>query len=232
MDANLISFLVIYIIAVTLLGALLFIVLAYFKLLKRYNSLEIEEEELKKKNLESLQKAQKDYVQIIQDARLKAQKLIRSAVKENNSSDLALDRALKDLEAKQEEIIQKASQDLLEKYKEKLSKTNEKNIQILTNISKDIEEYTENELTDYKKTIEEETTDSQKIVGEKIEEKYTKLEEELKDYKQKQLEKINAEIGSILKDVAMDVLGKSLDVNEQEELVTQALERAKNEHKI
>lgn len=56
-----------------------------------------------------------------------------------------------------------------------------------------------------------------------------KAEKELSDYKQKRLKEVNVKIFEVVRLAAKEVLGKNINPNENEKLVEDALERAKQQ---
>jgi F0F1-type ATP synthase membrane subunit b/b' len=56
-----------------------------------------------------------------------------------------------------------------------------------------------------------------------------KAEKEAEVYRQNQIDKVSSQINSIVSSAAKDVLGRSISISEHEDLVSQALERAKKD---
>lgn len=56
-----------------------------------------------------------------------------------------------------------------------------------------------------------------------------KAEKEADVYRQNQIDKVSGQINSIVSSAAKDVLGRSISITEHEDLVSQALERAKKD---
>ena len=57
----------------------------------------------------------------------------------------------------------------------------------------------------------------------------SKMEEEINVYKQAQMKRVDTSIHAILVDATKEIIGKSMNVSEHEELVEKALDRAKRE---
>ena len=209
---------------------------AYFELLKR-NAL-LEKKELKieaeknEKILEIIEKAQKDYLAIISQANKRAREIVKNAVSIKKDSENSLEKALEEFEKEQEALLQKTSQEVFEKYKIKLDEVNDKNINIVSNTSKGIEEYANKQVTEYKEIIEKETLTSQKILEQKTEEEYKKIEEELKAYKEEKLKRIEENLYRIVKEVTETAIGRGLNLEDRENLVMEALEEAKKSEKF
>ena len=139
-----------------------------------------------------------------------------------------LDEALETLIKQQTSYFEKASQDFLQEYKKELNFLRENTVEIAKNASKAIEADTLKEVDDYEKVIQQETIGSQKIVEKKIEEEYAKTQKEVSAYKVEMLKKIDEEIYAILESVSKEAIGKSIPLAQHEQLIIDALEKAKN----
>ncbi|MBI2621945.1 MAG: hypothetical protein HYW63_04880 [Candidatus Levybacteria bacterium] len=189
-----------------------------------------DQEEKKWKDLED--KAQRDYQEILQSANKKAQEIILRATEVRQEGVMGFqDSAQKMFEA-QKEAIKQISLALSNKYETELKKINEEHIKLLINIYKDIETSAKSDFTKYKDIIQKQTFDAERIAEQKIKEEYEKLESEIKELRQKKLNELNSEIDNIILNVSKEVIGKSLDLSAHENLIIEALEKAKKEKVI
>lgn len=94
-------------------------------------------------------------------------------------------------------------------------------------VIKEFESEAKLEVKEFRNILDKETVSSQKIVEQKIEEEYKSLQNDLVLYKKQQMEKVDAEIGNIIKNVTEEVTGKGLNLEQHEELILQSLEEAK-----
>lgn len=90
-----------------------------------------------------------------------------------------------------------------------------------------IEQVTLSETNDFKEILRQETIKSQTIIGKKIGEDYDAIQEELVEYKKQKLSDIDKNINSITKQVVEQVLGQSITLPIQQDLVIASLENAK-----
>ena len=74
-----------------------------------------------------------------------------------------------------------------------------------------------------------ETIESQKLMNKKINEEYEKVKADLEQYRKEKLDLIDASINQIILKVVQDVLGEAIPLSKHEELVIEALEKAKRE---
>ena len=179
------------------------------------------------KAVDLLENARKKSADIIEEATQKAQQIITQSQSLNNSSRKMLDEALETLIKQQTSHFEKASQDFLQVYKKELNFLRENTVEIAKTTSKAIEADTLKEVDDYEQILQKETIGSQKIVEEKIEEDYAKTQKEVSAYKVEMLKKIDEEIYAILESVSKEAIGKSIPLAQHEQLIIDALEKAK-----
>ncbi|MEK7559500.1 MAG: hypothetical protein AAB521_04300 [Patescibacteria group bacterium] len=212
--------------------ALFALSISYYHVLKKMMLREQRYDELFKgmdeKAVDLLENARKKSADIIEEATQKAQQIITGGQSLNNNSRKMLDEALETLIKQQTSYFEKASQDFLQEYKKELNFLRENTVEIAKNASKAIEADTLKEVDDYEKVIQQETIGSQKIVEKKIEEEYAKTQKEVSAYKVEMLKKIDEEIYAILESVSKEAIGKSIPLAQHEQLIIDALEKAKN----
>ncbi|MEK7573551.1 MAG: hypothetical protein AAB531_03950 [Patescibacteria group bacterium] len=211
--------------------ALFAMAISYYHVLKKMMVREQRYDELFKgmdeKAVDLLENARKKSADIIEEATQKAQQIITQSQSLNNSSRKMLDEALETLIKQQTSHFEKASQDFLQVYKKELNFLRENTVEIAKTTSKAIEADTLKEVDDYEQILQKETIGSQKIVEEKIEEDYAKTQKEVSAYKVEMLKKIDEEIYAILESVSKEAIGKSIPLAQHEQLIIDALEKAK-----
>ena len=175
------------------------------------------------------EKAQKDYQGILQTANKKAQEILFQATQIKHESALGLQNATDGMIQNQTEALKQVSDILSKKHEEEINRINEENIKILINIYKDIEESAKTDFANYKKIIQQQTFEAEKIAQDRIRKEYEKLESEIQDLKQKKLQELNDNIYNFLSKISKEVIGKSLNMTEHEDLVVKALDKAKKE---
>ncbi|OGC99980.1 hypothetical protein A2701_00865 [Candidatus Amesbacteria bacterium RIFCSPHIGHO2_01_FULL_47_34] len=189
-------------IAIVLLSAVLAVVLAgYDQRVKEINSLKEEQEETERK-------ARQQALRIIEDARNKAISILQQVTIDTQRQKELLDSQVGEI-----------TQQQLKEYKQYLQK-----------VSKEIEKGVEAQAKDYQKILEIETVGAEKVVAAKIEEGYIKAEKDVEVYKQKLMDKAREEIVVIIAEASQELLGKTITIDDQTELIMQALEEAKKQH--
>ena len=174
-------------------------------------------------------KAQKDYQEILETAIDKAKNIIAEATKINEDYSRALQDSLSELVEEQKQILQEKSNSMDIEYKSSIDLINKKNIELLINMYKSVEDYSKSNFEIYKTIIEKQTFEAEKIAQERIKAKYEELENEIQNQKEQMIKKLNDDIYKILFTVSKMAIGKSLDFTDHEELIIKALEDAKKE---
>ena len=177
-------------------------------------------------------KAQKDYQEVLEAANKRAQEIILEANQIKHDTGAAFQNSVDTLLNTQKEVPEGTSLSLSNKYKGQIEKLNEDNIKLLINIYKDIEESARSDFAQYKELILKQTFDAQNLASNKIKAEYEKLENELTALKAKKLEELNEKLYKIIQNASIEIIGKSLDLSDQEELIISALDRAKKEEII
>lgn len=211
--------------------ALVILAFSYSQLLKKLSASQKTYEELtssaNQKDTDLLENARKKASEIIEESTQKAQEIINDSQIFNTDTKKKLDDALQTLIKHQIAYFEKTSEDFLNEYKKELQVIKNTTLQIATTASKDIEEDTKKEVQDFDSILARETFAEQKVVEEKIEDEYSKAQKQVETYKADMIKKVDDGIFKILEGVSKTALGKTIPLNEHEELIIDALEKAK-----
>ncbi|MEK7502668.1 MAG: hypothetical protein AAB609_04035 [Patescibacteria group bacterium] len=213
--------------------ALAAMAISYSQMLKKFNAYQKEADEMMSqvhtRESDLLEDGRIKAGKIVEDANKKAAQIIGESNNLNTQSKKMLGEALDTLLKHQTSYFEKVSQDFLEAYKRELDGLKQKNIEIVKNVSNDIEEDTIKEVEDFDNILQKETFAAQKIVEEKIEKEYSSAQKNVEDYKNEMLGKAEEKIYKILEAVAKLTLGKSIPLAQHEQLIIEALEKAKKD---
>ena len=175
-------------------------------------------------------KAHEDYQKIIESANKKAEEIILQATEIKRDSTDNLQESVEIMLEDQKKILENASAALSKEFEDQLKEVNDNNILLLKNIYKGIETDVQSDYSLYKDVIKKQTFEAENIAKEKIKQEYEKLEVEIKEYREKMMNKVNDDIYKILLNISKAVLGKSLDAKDHEDLIIEALNKAKKEN--
>ena len=206
------------------------LLLVFFIALKRQTNKLKDVKRLEKDRWSDLEyQAQKDYQEIIDAANDRAKAIISEATHINEDSQNKLQNLYDKLIEDQKQVLEEATNSASVQYKDQVDLVNKKNIELLSNMYKGIEDYANSSFEEYKKVVERQTFESEKIAQEKIKAKYDELDRELQIEKDEMLKKLNDDIYKIPFNISKMVIGKSLDFSDHEELIIKALNEAKKE---
>lgn len=202
--------------------ALTLLAISYARTLQKFQHFQSQEEDIK-------ESAQKKATEIIDDARNKALSLIVDANSLQEGSKQIVSEGIRMASLSYIAIFKKVADQMFRRYQKELESLKNINIKNIENISKDITNTSLAELGDFRQILKQETFDSQKIVEQKIEEEYQTTLKELQLYKQEKLKKLDNEIYNIIEKISTLAIRKSLSLEDHEELVIDALNKAKEE---
>lgn len=207
------------------------VAVAYSRTILRSRQIEKENALLKNKMHERagnlLAEAHKHSLHIIEDANERAQELLSSTHEYVAHSDDTLSQKLKDMTEEQKKQIASHADSLTQMYQNLLENLKRDNINTFRNVSKDIAIDSKAELDAFTEAVKKETVATQKELETRIEDAYKKAQREIDEYKKTELADFDDRVIKVAQDAAEEVLGKSLTLSEQEELITKTLAEAK-----
>jgi vacuolar-type H+-ATPase subunit E/Vma4 len=223
-----------YLLIAAILGLVAVVVMlltAYLKLHSKALSLSNQNVYLKNqddaKTEEILNQAHNRAVIILDEANKKAASLLTQSETVHNNAANTLEQKLDQAADLNAQEMKKASEQLLALYKDALAKIQSEEIKSANNITKSIDSIAEKQLAQFTNVLANQTINSEKMVEEKINKEYQAIEEELKAYKEKRFRDVDDNILQIIQSVTEVVLQKQLSVEDQEQLVYDALTRMK-----
>lgn len=165
-----------------------------------------------------LQQSHEKGLRIIQDSSEKAQLIVKGA---QVFSDEAKSQYKELFENRSEEAVK-----LYEKFITDLRDDAEQQFKI---IARDMENHSLANIGEFREVLESERIYMHKELEGKIVEEYKKAQKHIEDYKVDQIRKVDKQVFDILHVLAGNVLGKSLSIDDHEELVQRALAQLKIE---
>jgi len=166
---------------------------------------------------------------IIKKANQEAQKILGSTEFLTEDTKAQFEQRINELSTQQVRVLEDTSREIMGLYKGVLEKEKQEGLESLKNIAEDIEEGALQELGEFKQTLEEETIESRKKVEEKIKSDFDLMEQELQEYKAAKLHELEDSIYGLIEKITLEIIGKSLSVQDHEDLVRIALDRAKHD---
>lgn len=204
-------------------------VYSFFELRKLHKKIKHSKLTEEKKWREIEMKAQKDYEEILETANRKAEEIIRNSTKISFDVSTSLKQAVGKALLDHKSALDTTSLTLTNKYAGELEEINKHNLELLTNVYKDIEIDAKSKFESYQKILQDQTFEAQKQAKARIEGEYAKLEKELAQVRELKITELDDKVDNLVKSISKDVVGKSLDSSTQTTLIIESLEKAKKE---
>jgi hypothetical protein len=186
-------------------------------------------DEVVQENADLLDDTRVKAIKIIDDANNQALDIISKATLLANASSESFKENLSHTSSAQIKEFEKATSDFTALYFQILQDLKTKNIEVFQNVSKDIEVNTTEEVRKFRESMQKLTTSSQDEISKKINTDYEALKIEIENYKKEKLQKVDREIYELLEEISKLVLGKALNLSEQEDLIEKSIIKAKKE---
>jgi F0F1-type ATP synthase membrane subunit b/b' len=148
---------------------------------------------------------------ILEDATSEATRIISGAQNISDSSKYAVTQALENIAKDIQSQAANIAQGFMGNYQNSLKGLSDQSLLNVQNITKGLETELQTELAKF----------HEKMLPE--------LEQELENYKQARLKQIEETVTRVIGEVSQEVLNKSINISDHENLVIQSLERAKKE---
>jgi vacuolar-type H+-ATPase subunit H len=185
---------------------------SYRQLIKKYYLLKEQEEKEAESSREESEK-------IVTDAEARAKKIIEEATDlgKKLQTDLLLE-------------LEQAKKEQAKAYQAILDTVQKESYNMVNNISDDVKKQISLELARFLKSLEGEIGKSQEAVMGALKSEYQKVQVEIRQYQDEMQKRVDESVYKILETVANRVLGKTIELEEHEELVMKALNDAKREN--
>ena len=212
------------IILTALMGIVLgWVAISYRKLIEKYDKIRLKGEEtekaLEQERARVLEEANAQAKQIVAEAQTRSGQLISEAATFGNQTRELLGKELQKLQAVELGYYQKALEDT--KLQAQAS---------LGGISGDVKQEVVRQIDAVRSSLAGEIQKAQLETRQILSSSYKKMEEEIAIYKAERLKRVDEKIIEILKDASAKAIGKSLSLEDHEDVVIKALEDAKREN--
>ena len=170
-----------------------------------------------------------------------AQELVRSSVTQSQenlkiSEDFKIEvegmlrEGMKQIMDEAKQILQTETNSIMAGYKSQFSSLNDEVIETAAEAKKEIIEDSRVKIDQLGKSLEETLTQIPKMIEGRVGEQLNQNEKILAEYKAQKIKEIDEGIYKIINDVARKSIAASIDISKHEELVREALEKAKKEN--
>lgn len=175
-----------------------------------------------------LDESRKEAQRIVEDTNKNTLQTLNEAGELSDSVKTALETQLKALSEKQMSYVEKITQSLISDFKNAVNAEKQQNIQKLEDVTEGISADIMHEVSDFKDILHKETVEKEQLVEKELKSTHDKIEDELEAYKAAKLKEIEDNIYTILSDISKKVIGKAINIEDQEEYILKILEDIKN----
>lgn len=214
-----------------LVCGLLLVASFYISLSKKALEVRRRQEQLKdslwQKEAELIAEGDRKAQQIIKKALGKAAEIEENAHLQRSEISKVLERQLGEVIENYRQELSNISKMALKDYQNALLGERNNTIKVLKSILNTIVSITNGEVQLFQKSLNEETVGLENSVRGKIDEAYQKMIGQVEEERQRRLKKLEEEILGIIKTVTETSLGRSFSLAGHEELIFEALEKAK-----
>ncbi len=215
----------------TLSLAILACIFYYLKLHEKHDELIKQnlylKQHISEKGLEKINVAREKASKIITDASIQADEILKKAETLKSDTGKQLADELIELTRKQKDELTKAAENLRTSFLDVISHLQEEDINILENVTKDIENAAINEVQKFEKQLHDATIGQQEVIDQKIQDAFAKANFDIEEYKKTKAGEADKKLHALLQSAAKEVIGKSLSYEDHKDIIMSALEDVK-----
>ncbi len=218
---------IIFVIAtITILGG---IAVFIYSILKKEHEFQEKEKETFQQYKRILKKAHTQARSLLETTSAASQELWTETKATNEDLTENLDKVLQTMAQKHIETMSKQAQLLQNDYKNKVTQMqnqiDQNTEQMIQNAQKDIT----GQVAQFSQVLIKNATSSEETINKKTQELLLAVENEITEYKKQRLAKIEADVSQIVQKTYQEVLHTSIPEDIQQQLILEALEKAKQE---
>ena len=176
-----------------------------------------------------LTQARQESLHIVEEANKKAGELLQKTQVVQEAIEKQLSQEIKEFSQKERERVVQISTKLIEEYRNMIESTKQQYGTAVASTAKEMADVTKQSLKEFEQFLKDQTTRYEATLKEQVQQGFMSAQKEIGDYKRESLRKVEDAIYQILNLVAKSVLGKSLNLEDKQELVLHALNEAKQQ---
>ena len=197
----------------------------------RMDSSELEQElrEAHEKAKELLEAARQESLHMVAEAGRKAGELLQQTGSAKEQIETQLDQEIRQFSEHERARVAEFSVQLMDAYRGMLGMTQQQYGAAIAATAKEMADMSQAALKQFEEDLKEQTIRYQGALKVQVQESFMSAQKEISDYRRESLRKVEDEIYRILNLVTKSVIGKALDLEDQQELVVHALNEAKQQ---
>jgi len=181
-----------------------------------------------------------DYEKVLTEAHTKAEQIVEHAVKEASTFTTEGDDFTKEVHQQTEQaykaVIEKnisflnsSSHEFLTSYQNSLQGLKNKYEREVEGMIHKIQDDTLHDFTQLQETIRQKTIDNNSGFSKQLDDEFARTQMEIHEYKKRKLQDITLRMDKLIIKVSEEVLGQAISLQQHQQLITQALEKAQKE---
>ena len=178
---------------------------------------------------EMIDKTRREAVQMLEDAAKKSALLVGDMQMITDDTKRNMNESLTVLSNKQSEQLQRVSEEIVSSYKTLINRAEAELGNTLKQSLEASSEQASKTADQFQGTLAKELARYQQAVDTRFNEWHAAAQKQIDEYKQESMKKIESSIYQIIVQVSQQVIGKSLDLQQHQDLVMHALEEAKKD---
>ena len=188
-----------------------------------------EKEDAHKKSEALIEEARRESLHIVFEANKKAEEILRQTQALKDSIDADLSKEIREFSHKERERVIEISDQLIEAYRKMIESTKQEYGAAVVHTAKEMSDDVQKSLKEFEQYLKDQTTRYQGTLKEQVQQGFMSAQKEISDYKRESLRKVEDALYRILNLVTKSVLGKALNLEDQQDLVIHALNEAKQQ---
>ena len=178
-----------------------------------------------KQALKIIEDARAKSIELLKDAHLEKQTILESSDKVEKEIKELFENKARQLGNMQQKSLESMSNEFIEKYEDTLEIEKYQTTKSISDISSIIRKDLLNEVKEFSNALKSSTYESQKLVEQKIQNEYELAKKEIQAYKDTTITRLDTLSREIIRQVTHEIVGKSMTVEDHEELIKKSLEK-------
>lgn len=216
------------ILLVNIFVALLNILLGMF-FLKKIKELNHKEHEIDKSFSKIVEHAHAKSEALLEAAAEKASAIIKETKTLKVEMDHDLQLALKESVRGHMTLFDEVSKRVTLSYAEIFKNMRQEFLAHMDQVNDKVKQLAEDNLNTYRAIIKDEASTAQLSIQQKIDEEFAKAKKDIEAYRANEISYIDKSIGKIILQISKDIIGREINLIDQQNLLFEALDRAKKE---
>ena len=188
-----------------------------------------EKEDAHKKSETLIEEARKESLHIVSEANKKATEILQQTQALKDSIEADLSKEIRELSQKEQQRVGEISSEFIEAYRKMIESTKQEYGTVVARTAKEMANDVEKSLKEFEQSLKDQTTRYEGMLKEQVQEGFMSAQKEISHYKRESLRKVEDALYRILNLVTKSVLGKALNLEDQQDLVIHALNEAKQQ---